>query len=39
MNEKKNIDIAQIRNMITNLNKSSFNSKPRFILIDNIELS
>ena len=37
MNEKKNIDIAQIRNMITNLNKSSFNSKPRFILIDNIE--
>ena len=37
MSEKKNIDIAQIRNMITNLNKSSFNSKPRFILIDNIE--
>ena len=23
--------------MIANLNKSSFNSKPRFILIDNIE--
>ena len=37
MSEKINIDIAQIRNMITNLNKSSFNSKPRFILIDNIE--
>ncbi len=37
MSEKKIIDIAQIRNMISNLNKSSFNSKPRFILIDNIE--
>ena len=37
MSEKKNIDIAQIRNLISNLNKSSFNSKPRFILIDNIE--
>ena len=36
--EKKMIDISQIRNMILNLNKSSFNSKPRFILIDNIEL-
>ena len=35
--EKKKIDISQIRNMILNLNKSSFNSKPRFILIDNIE--
>jgi DNA polymerase-3 subunit delta' len=35
--EKKMIDISQIRNMILNLNKSSFNSKPRFILIDNIE--
>ena len=35
--EKKMIDILQIRNMILNLNKSSFNSKPRFILIDNIE--
>jgi DNA polymerase III subunit delta' len=36
--EKKNIDINQIRNLILTLNKSSFNSKPRFILIDNIEL-
>ena len=35
--EKKKIDISQIRNMINNLNKSSFNSKPRFVLIDNIE--
>ena len=35
--EKKNINILQIRNLINNLNKSSFNSKPRFILIDNIE--
>lgn len=35
--EKKIIDISQIRNMILNLNKSSFNSKPRFILIDNVE--
>ncbi len=35
--EKKFIDISQIRNLITNLNKSSFNLKPRFILIDNIE--
>ena len=34
---KKNIDIEQIRKLINNLNKSSFNSKPRFILIDNIE--
>ena len=35
--EKKFIDINQIRNLIINLNKSSFNNKPRFILIDNIE--
>ena len=35
---KKNIDIGQIRNLISNLNKSSFNSKPRFVLIDNINL-
>tara|TARA_B100001057_G_scaffold358103_1_gene360219 strand:+ start:4357 stop:5271 length:915 start_codon:yes stop_codon:yes gene_type:complete len=35
--EKKMIDISQIRNLINNLNKSSFNSKPRFVLIDNIE--
>ena len=36
--DKKSIDINQIRNLILNLNKSSFNSKPRFVLIDNIEL-
>jgi len=36
--EKKNIDIGQIRNLILTLNKSSFNNKPRFVLIDNIEL-
>ena len=35
--EKKSINIGQIRTLINNLNKSSFNSKPRFILIDNIE--
>ena len=35
--DKKNIDINQIRNLILNLNKSSFNLKPRFVLIDNIE--
>ena len=34
--EKKFIDINQIRDLISNLNKSSFNQKPRFILIDNI---
>ena len=36
--DKKNIDINQIRDLILNLNKSSFNSKPRFVLIDNIDL-
>ncbi len=36
--EKKMIDINQIRNLIIDLNKSSFNNKPRFVLIDNIEL-
>jgi len=36
--DKKNIDINQIRELIINLNKSSFNKKKRFILIDNIEL-
>ena len=35
--EKKFIDINQIRDVIINLNKSSFNTKPRFVLIDNIE--
>ena len=36
--DKKNIDINQIRNLILTLNKSSFNTKPRIVLIDNIEL-
>ena len=37
LNDKKNIDIAQIREMITYTHKSTFNNMPRFILIDNIE--
>ena len=37
LEDKKNIDISQIRQMINYTNKSSFNEKPRFILIDNIE--
>tara|TARA_X000000368_G_scaffold17669_1_gene13914 strand:+ start:1084 stop:2013 length:930 start_codon:yes stop_codon:yes gene_type:complete len=36
--DKKIIDINQIRELIINLNKSSFNKKKRFVLIDNIEL-
>ena len=36
--DKRFIDINQIRELITKLNKSSFNKKPRFVLIDNIEL-
>ena len=38
LHEKKNIDINQIRDLIIKLNKSSFNKKKRFVLIDNIEL-
>ena len=37
LSDKKNIDINQIREMITFTNKSTFNNKARFILIDNIE--
>ena len=37
IDQKKSIDIAQVREMITYTNKSSFNDMPRFILIDNIE--
>ena len=37
ISEKKNIDINQIRELIVNLNKSSFNNKEKFIIIDNIE--
>ncbi len=36
--DKKNIDINQIRDLLLKFNKSSFNSKSRFILIDNVEL-
>tara|TARA_Y100000591_G_scaffold289487_1_gene274441 strand:- start:602 stop:1534 length:933 start_codon:yes stop_codon:yes gene_type:complete len=36
--DKKTIDINQIRELIVDLNKSSFNKKPRFVLIDNIDL-
>ena len=35
--KKKNIDIAQIRELISYTNKSTFNNMPRFILLDNIE--
>ena len=35
--DKRSIDINQIRELVLNLNKSSFNLKPRFVLIDNIE--
>jgi DNA polymerase-3 subunit delta' len=37
LDEKKSIDVAQIRQMITYANKSSFNNMSRFILIDNVE--
>ncbi len=37
LGEKRSIEISQIRNLISVLNKSALNSKPRFILIDNIE--
>ena len=37
LNDKKNIDITQIRKMITYTSKSTFNNGARFILIDNIE--
>ena len=37
LNDKKNIEVAQIREMITYTNKSTFNNMSRFILIDNIE--
>ena len=35
--DKKYIDISQIRSLIKNLNTSSFNNKPRFIIFDNSE--
>ena len=38
LQEKKSIDINQIRDLIIKLNKSSFNKKKRIVLIDNVEL-
>tara|TARA_B100000035_G_scaffold309363_1_gene315439 strand:+ start:230 stop:1162 length:933 start_codon:yes stop_codon:yes gene_type:complete len=35
--DNKSIDINQIRELKSKLSKSSFNDKPRFVLIDNIE--
>ena len=37
IDDKKSIDVMQIREMITYTHKSCFNNNPRFILIDNIE--
>ena len=37
LGDKKNIEISQIRKMIDYSNKSSFNGKHKFILIDNVE--
>ena len=37
LSDKKNIDVSQIREMITYTNKSAFNNMARFILIDNVE--
>ena len=36
VSEKKNIDISQIRNLISDLRMSSLNDNPKIILIDNI---
>jgi len=37
LEDKNNIEISQIRKMIDYANKSTFNNRPRFILIDNVE--
>jgi len=37
LDDKKNIEINQIREMINYANKSSFNDKPRFVIINNVE--
>ena len=37
IDNKKNIEISQIRTMIDYTNKSSFNNQPKIILIDNFE--
>ena len=36
-NDKKNIEISQIREMIQFLNKSSFNNKIRFIIVNDLQ--
>ena len=38
LKDKKNIEIDQIRELISFCNKTSLNNKPRFILINNLEL-
>ena len=35
--DKKSIDVGQVRAAISYANKSNFNDKPRFIIIDNVE--
>ena len=35
--DKKNIEIDQIREIIKFTNQSSFNNKPRFVIIDDVE--
>ena len=37
LEDKKNIEISQIRKMINYTTKSSFNNSPKIILIDNVE--
>ena len=37
LQEKKNIEINQVREMIAYTRKSSFNNMPRFVLINNVE--
>ena len=37
LNDKKFIDVAQVREMIAYTNKSTFNNNNRYILIDNVE--
>ncbi len=37
INDKNNIEISQVREMFSYTNKSSLNSKPRFVFIDNVE--
>ncbi len=37
LSDKTSINIDQIRDLISNLNKSSFNNKERFVIIDNLE--